>query len=77
MAVITVRIDDELLKELESLQKKLKFRSLSELVREALREFVLRNTIPWKSREEVFRYFSSKKKRIRGLEDLHVEEDVL
>jgi hypothetical protein len=30
---------------------------------------------PWQSREEVRRYFADKLRRVKGLEDIHVEED--
>jgi len=67
ICVITIRIDDELIKELEAIKERYKFKSLSEVVRKAIKEFVLSRTLPWSSREEVYRYFREKRKAVQGV----------
>ena len=78
MEVASVRLTEEEKKFLEQLVAEGKFSSISEALKaglyELMREEKLKE-IPWKSRVEVRKYFSTKKKKLKGLEAIHHEED--
>ena len=76
MSVISIRIDEEVIKELNNLRKLKGYRSLNEIIKEAIREYILKNKSLWSSREEVYNYFKKKNKKVRGLEDIHKEEEL-
>lgn len=74
MSVITVRVDPTLKKRLEQVVKERGLQSISEAVNAAIEEFVLQERMKWKSRQEVRLYFGSRKRLLKGLEEVHVEE---
>lgn len=76
MSVVSIRIDEETKKELENLKKLKGYKSLNEIINEAIREYILRSKSFWRSREEVYNYFRNRNKKARGLEDLHLEEEL-
>ena len=76
MSVISIRIDEEVIKELNNLRKLKGYKSLNEIIKEAIREYILKNKSLWSSREEVYNYFKKKNKKVRGLEDIHKEEEL-
>jgi len=76
LSVISIRIDEEVIKELNNLRKLKGYRSLNEIIKEAIREYILKNKSLWSSREEVYNYFKKKNKKVRGLEDIHKEEEL-
>ncbi|MEX2703612.1 MAG: CopG family ribbon-helix-helix protein [Candidatus Baldrarchaeia archaeon] len=76
MSVISIRIDEEVIKELNNLRKLKGYKSLNEVIKEAIKEYILKNKSLWSSREEVYNYFKKKNKKIRGLEDIHREEEL-
>ncbi|MHA1721614.1 MAG: CopG family ribbon-helix-helix protein [Candidatus Baldrarchaeia archaeon] len=76
MSVISIRIDEEVIKELNNLRKLKGYKSLNEVIKEAIKEYILKNKSLWSSREEVYSYFKKKNKKIRGLEDIHREEEL-
>ena len=76
LSVISIRIDEEVIKELNNLRKLKGYKSLNEIIKEAIREYILKNKSLWSSREEVYNYFKKKNKKVRGLEDIHKEEEL-
>jgi putative addiction module CopG family antidote len=78
MEVASVRLSDEEKRFIEQLIAQGKYSSVSEVLKAGLYELMgeekLKQT-PWQSREEVRRYFVDKIRRVKGLEDIHVEED--
>lgn len=76
LSVISIRIDEEVIKELNNLRKLKGYKSLNEIIKEAIREYILKNKSLWSSREEVFNYFKKKNKKVRGLGDIHKEEEL-
>ncbi len=76
MSVISIRIDEEVIKELNNLRKLKGYKSLNEVIKEAIKEYILKNKSLWSSREEVYNYFKKKNKKVRGLEDIHREEEL-
>lgn len=76
MSVITIRISPSLRRRLEEVVKKRGYKSLSEALNEAVERFVTEGGARWGSRNEVYEYFSRRKKSPRGLEDIHEEEDI-
>ena len=58
---VSVRIDEKLLVEAIKLVKSGKFRSLSDLIREALRSFIFSEMYPWKDRGELRSYLKKRK----------------
>jgi len=74
MSVITLRVNPSLRRRLVEIVRERGYRSLSEALNEAIRNFVNKET-RWKSRREVYKYFSRKKKTLRGLEEVHEEEE--
>ncbi len=76
LSVISIRIDEEVIKELNNLRKLKGYKSLNEVIKEAIKEYILKNKSLWSSREEVYNYFKKKNKKIRGLEDIHREEEL-
>ncbi|MEX2689959.1 MAG: hypothetical protein DRQ02_11820 [Candidatus Latescibacterota bacterium] len=78
MRVISVRIDEQLLNEALKQIKAGKFKNFSELVREALRTYLLRNRYKWRTREELREYLKKRKFRRSGeIIDEVREEDEL
>lgn len=78
MEVASVRLTDEEKKFLEELVAKGKFSSISEALKAGLYELMREEKlqeIPWKTRAEVREFLSKKETKMKGLEDLHVEED--
>jgi len=78
MEVASVRLTDEEKRFLEQLVMDGKFASISEALKAGLYELMREEklkTIPWKSRSEVRKYFSNRKKITKGLEVIHHEED--
>ncbi|MFQ5833676.1 MAG: hypothetical protein ACE5H4_13290 [Candidatus Thorarchaeota archaeon] len=62
---------------LERLVKEGKYQSISEALKAGIYEMMQNEqsaSIPWKSFDEVRRYFSKKEKKLKGLEDVHEEE---
>lgn len=76
MAVITIRIPLPLKRKLQEMVKRGGYRSLSELLNEAILRYVEGRGVKWKDRREVREYFSRKKRLLRGLEEVHEEEDL-
>jgi len=76
LSVISIRIDEEVIKELNNLRKLKGYKSLNEVIKEAIKEYILKNKSLWSSREEVYNYFKKKNKKVRGLEDIHREEEL-
>lgn len=78
MEVASVRLTKKEKQFLEQLVAKGKYASISEALKAGLYELMREETlkeIPWKTRAEVREYFSKKKKKIKGLEAQHLEED--
>ena len=76
--VASVRLTVEEKEFLERLIAEGKYKSISEALKAGLYELMREhqmNNLPWKNREEVRHYFSTKKRKLRGLEDLHNEEE--
>lgn len=58
MPVITVRVTDSVYEELVRLVKSGEFRSISDVVRVAISEFLSRRRYPWRSRRELREYLA-------------------
>jgi len=78
LEVASVRITEEEKRFLEQLISQGKFSSVSEALKAGLYELMKEERlkrVPWKTRDEVRKYFYGRKRIIKGLEDLHDEED--
>ena len=79
MRVITIRLDDRLYEEIKSLVNSGRFRSISDVVRLAITEFISKRKIRWRTREELRRYLASKCSRFipsgKLVEEIRREED--
>ncbi len=78
MTVASVRLTREEREFLERLIAEGRFSSISEALKAGIRELMLEDrvkSLPWKSFDEVRAYFSQKKERTRGLEEIYDEED--
>ena len=78
MEVASVRLTEEEKQFLEALVAKGRYSSISEALKAGLYELMQEEKLkklPWKSRVEVREYFVKRKKQLKGLEDLHSEED--
>ena len=78
MEVASVRLSEEEKQFLEQLVINGKYASISEALKAGIHELMREaklEKIPWKSRDEVRKYFSKKEKQLKGLEALHYEEN--
>ena len=79
MKVMTVRLDDRLYEKIRSLVKSGEFKSVSDVVRIAVVEFLSRRKLRWRDRRELREYLSGKKKEFvssgKIIEDVRREED--
>lgn len=78
LEVASVRLTTEEKEFLDRLIAEGKYKSVSEALKAGLYELMREhhlNKLPWRTREEVRRHFSKKRKKLRGLEALHDEED--
>ena len=78
MEVASVRLTEEEKRFLEQLVIEGKYSSISEALKAGLYELIREEKlkeIPWKSRSDVRKYFSQIKRKTKGLEDLHNEEE--
>lgn len=77
MGVSSVRLTEDEKAFLERLVKEGKYHSISEALKAGIYEMMQNEqseNISWKSFDEVRSYFSKKKKKLKGLEDVHEEE---
>ncbi|MFX1251454.1 MAG: type II toxin-antitoxin system ParD family antitoxin [Promethearchaeota archaeon] len=78
MEVASVRLTKKEQEFLERLIAEGKYNSISEILKAGLYTLMqqeeLKN-LPWKDRSEVRRYFTKKKKQLKGLEEIHDEDD--
>jgi len=77
MEVASVRLTDQEKEFIERLIATGKYKSISETLKAGLHRLYHKEIIdqlPWKSRTEVRRHFGTKKRKLRGLEELHDEE---
>ncbi len=78
MGVSSVRLTEDEKAFLEQLVKEGKFKSISEALKAGIYELMRDeklDQLPWKTCAEVRAYFADKRKKLRGLEDVHLEED--
>lgn len=78
MEVASVRLTDEEKNFIDQLVAEGRYSSISEALKAGLSELMREEKlkeIPWKSRSEVRRHFSKRKKQGKGLEAIHDEED--
>lgn len=78
MVVASVRLTEEEKQFLETLVAKGLYASISEALKAGIYELMQEEklkTLPWKTRDEVRAYFSKKEQKLKGLEELHDEED--
>ena len=80
MTIITVRIEESYYNEILKLVKSGEFKSISEVVRQAIIEFLKRRRYPWKNRKELREYLKSKKRRFKPsgeiIEEVRREESI-
>ncbi len=79
MKVITVRLEERQYMELKKFVESGDFRSISDVIRFALTEFISRRKLRWRSREELRKYLARKRKKFvasgRIIEDVRREDD--
>jgi Arc/MetJ-type ribon-helix-helix transcriptional regulator len=78
MSVASVRLTEEEKAFLRRLVREGKYQSISDALKAGIYELMQEErleSIPWKTCEEVRSYFAKKKRKLKGLEEIHNEED--
>ena len=77
--IVTVRLREHQYMELKRLVESGDFKSISDVIRFALTEFISRRKLRWRSREELRKYLARKRKKFvasgRIIEDVRREDD--
>jgi len=80
MTIITIRIEESYYNEILKLVKSGEFKSISEVVRQAIIEFLKRRRYPWRDRRELREYLKTKKKKFKPsgeiIEEIRGEESI-
>lgn len=78
METVSTKVDDQTRYQLEKLLKSGEFKSKSEIMRRALRDFISRKQLRWESRAEMRTFFKKRSLALSGeiIEKIREEEDL-